>query len=490
MKYVITIIMFVLCYSNLYSQIIIKTKILNKIKVERDDFVDYQKYQNENYFAIWKSNSNVIQLLKYNNDFEKLIDAKELQFQTDDYDNIKYFTEKDSLYLLIAQGDYAGTTKSHLIPKDIEVFKINNNLNIDTTEDKKYDINLKNTLIYDIRLTKNNHLLFFNYEYYPILDSSQIFLNKYDINNTNNYKKIGINDTIGIKAVNIHIGSNFNHIYYRSQNILSNYSKNQLMEEYVNVYNRDLEIIEKYRFKLDSNFSFQDFIFHNNSFYDIGYKKEMKTNSRDKYSIAIQKFDPESNNRDIKFIQKDSITYGYFKQNAKKLSQDNIIIGGGTGGYNEGNAIDWNSFDNFLVKLNSKCKIIWDLQFGKENVYDFINHIEKLDEENYLIVTKEADHVKLYWMRDLDVAVRESRNELVEVYPNPATSSVKLKSKLNVKNAKIIDLSGNTAGEYNESKISSDFSQNELHLDVSDLKTGTYFLILNDEIVKKFVVER
>jgi len=81
--------------------------------------------------------------------------------------------------------------------------------------------------------------------------------------------------------------------------------------------------------------------------------------------------------------------------------------------------------------------------------------------------------------------IEESRNLLIEVYPNPAQDKIKIQNTENIKieSISIIDLKGQKLLE---------FENNKTELDLSEISTGIYLLKVTyekGEIIRKLIVE-
>jgi len=259
-------------------------------------------------------------------------------------------------------------------------------------------------------------------------------------------------------------------------------------------YDKELNLIEEYEYHVDDYFAAYHFLIYNNVFYNVGFDLDTRVSGKDKYSIAIQTYNYEKNKTKINYISVDTltapITIKYAKTNVI-TENGNLIFGAHTGDYlQDDNEYDHSSYDNYIVKVNPQCDFIWKYEFGKDNTFDLINHIEKLDDQNYLIVTKEGNHVKLYWMRDLDVGVNEKEDVSVKVYPNPASSYLRLQIRENITNAKIIDINGNMIMEIKGSNIQKLRTSGEVKLNIESLNSGTYFLVVDNELIRKFIVKK
>ena len=459
------------------AQLITKAKVLNNIKCEKFHHVYYYKIDEYNYFAKWKFDAYKTVIYKYSEDFEHLLDTVDISHPGKTPEDVKLFKKNNNIYLLFA------------FDNSIEVFNVSNKIHI-SDENIVFKNIIDDFSLYRYYKNSNHNIIVYLRESQDIPNDTIIpSLHFYNIIDESKKRSIFLDREYGVRGRRRRVTeNNFNNIIFKAQ---SQYYRDYSIK--AEIYNKELKLLDEYEYQINGYFASYHFLAKDNYFYNIGFHREKKERGRDIFSLAVHSYNKQTKNIYKNFITEDTVTRSVTLRSAKTnifSENGNLLIGGVSGHYEKELAnFDYNSFNNFIVKVNPKCEVIWKYEFGTDHTYDFINHIEKLDGQNYLIVTKEDDHVKLYWMRDLDVGVRESQNKSVSVYPNPASSYLRLQSQEKIREAKIIDVSGNTVMKPDKAALRKLRTGGEVELDIENLNAGTYFLVLDDNQIRKFIVE-
>ena len=95
----------------------------------------------------------------------------------------------------------------------------------------------------------------------------------------------------------------------------------------------------------------------------------------------------------------------------------------------------------------------------------------------------EVEYRDIY--RDLNAGLNELTNEF-QIYPNPVTNKLTLKTENKIEKVSIIDITGKIIKEI------SNFTSNSIEINTSELNQGIYYLSIytgEEVILRKFVKE-
>lgn len=101
--------------------------------------------------------------------------------------------------------------------------------------------------------------------------------------------------------------------------------------------------------------------------------------------------------------------------------------------------------------------------------------------EDTVIGTYTLNSVRCSLYGTLSIAIKE--NNRYKIYPNPAKEQLNVFSSIPIKNVQIVDLSGKTILETQTENVL------EISIDLLDVKSGLYGLLINNVFVQKLIIE-
>jgi hypothetical protein len=184
-----------------------------------------------------------------------------------------------------------------------------------------------------------------------------------------------------------------------------------------------------------------------------------------------------------------------------------IFVGGMMSGCNTALPVELSNFD--VRNSDDNVIVSWETQSEKDNDYFLIeksldtyswefvskipSHGNSVVEQSYSFVDDHPNCIETIYYRlmqidkDQNVSLSDTKSVRCEIdcelFPNPATSEIKIVSKEKIYTVEILDLKNDVIKilSYNE-------PADRQSVDVSDLHDGVYFLKINDLRIKKLIV--